>query len=516
MSSFLKNGIFTLFIFTLSFFTFVNLTEAQVQECAIVASGTHFRPGGGATIAFNDSYPPFIYLDVQTTPQCNRMDLQFLSGTDSGGAPVVISQYDVRVGPTWSGATLPNSAIVSTSNQFSFAIYLGEIGNVAGCDDTGNVCNLQVKIINRTQNGLPPSVAYDSTFGQSIYFIPNSQGLNFNCSGTCNTSWIVNSATCPAIVSYGGICQNDNNTITIIDPGNINGSQNGGDGDTSVFSEEALAPLPGFSNSPDLGEFLKALFTILIVIAGILALIMIIVGAMTYMTSDAFGKKEDGRQFIMNAILGLILALSAWIILNTINPDLAENLSISIPQVSLDGPTKEWNEGNASEGTNICPNKTLAGEPVVQGGPWPSDSSQRGQLTQQGIQVVSSQSSSCPTAGAAGCTSVYFEGSSSSVIDKIIQTKNQCNSNTSQSCDIKVTGGSECWLHSSHGPQDRKIDLRATATLNSFLNAINGNTGDDSFPRKDTINVPGLGKFYAEPSGSTSNTTNEHWHVTFE
>jgi len=80
-----------------------------------------------------------------------------------------------------------------------------------------------------------------------------------------------------------------------------------------------------------LGGWLKSLFTILIAIAGILALIMIIVGGVTYMTSDAFGKKQDGKNYIINAIAGLILALGAWVILNTINPDLAQDLNIEIP-----------------------------------------------------------------------------------------------------------------------------------------------------------------------------------------
>ncbi len=104
-----------------------------------------------------------------------------------------------------------------------------------------------------------------------------------------------------------------------------------------VPADSYLAPLPGFNSESgsNLGEFLRALFTLLIVVAGILAFIMIVVGAITYASTDAFSGKSAGKDMILNAIMGLVLALGAWIILNTINPNLASNLSITIPKASI-------------------------------------------------------------------------------------------------------------------------------------------------------------------------------------
>lgn len=108
-----------------------------------------------------------------------------------------------------------------------------------------------------------------------------------------------------------------------------------------------LAPLPGFSGQGEcqnppcskLGEFLRGFFTVLIVIAGILAFIMIVIGGITWATSDAIGGKSEGKQMIENAVLGLVLALGGWIVLNTINPNLASNLGITVPVVTLEGDT---------------------------------------------------------------------------------------------------------------------------------------------------------------------------------
>ena len=70
-------------------------------------------------------------------------------------------------------------------------------------------------------------------------------------------------------------------------------------------------------------KFIKWLFPALLITSAILAVFMIIVAGFQWVT--AYGnpsKIEDARDRIFMAILGLILAFSAWIILNTINPAL--------------------------------------------------------------------------------------------------------------------------------------------------------------------------------------------------
>lgn len=63
-------------------------------------------------------------------------------------------------------------------------------------------------------------------------------------------------------------------------------------------------------------------FKIFIGVGALVAIIMLIIGAMTYMFSDVVGKKKDALDRIRAAMWGIVLLLSSYLILFTINPDL--------------------------------------------------------------------------------------------------------------------------------------------------------------------------------------------------
>lgn len=85
-----------------------------------------------------------------------------------------------------------------------------------------------------------------------------------------------------------------------------------------------LAPLPGIGQNGapvnNLSQYIEAIFKLLIGISAGLAVIMITVGGIEYLSTDAIGGKSEGRERIQHALLGLLLAISAWLILNTVNP----------------------------------------------------------------------------------------------------------------------------------------------------------------------------------------------------
>ncbi len=107
----------------------------------------------------------------------------------------------------------------------------------------------------------------------------------------------------------------------------------------AVNKPKTYQPLAGIngitkdSEQTGLKEILNFIFTWGIRVAVLLALIMIIFGGVEYMTSDAVFNKEDGIHKINAAIIGLILTLSAWLILYTINPRIVEE-----PNSALFGP----------------------------------------------------------------------------------------------------------------------------------------------------------------------------------
>ncbi|MFO0718597.1 MAG: hypothetical protein U0522_01025 [Candidatus Paceibacterota bacterium] len=99
-----------------------------------------------------------------------------------------------------------------------------------------------------------------------------------------------------------------------------------------------LSPLPdgsgGVMNNTNITTYLIGIFKLLIGVAGALAVVMIVVGGIQYMSTDAIYGKKDGKEKINRALGGLLLALTSWLILNTINPKLLE-IKALIPKTNL-------------------------------------------------------------------------------------------------------------------------------------------------------------------------------------
>lgn len=83
-----------------------------------------------------------------------------------------------------------------------------------------------------------------------------------------------------------------------------------------------------------LGGYLNTMLRIFIGICAVLAMGMIVLGGLEYMTSELGSSKESGKKKITGALLGLVLALGSYALLNTINPDLL-NTDINIEQQTI-------------------------------------------------------------------------------------------------------------------------------------------------------------------------------------
>ena len=88
--------------------------------------------------------------------------------------------------------------------------------------------------------------------------------------------------------------------------------------------------IPGASQQQnEFIPYLKDVINFGFAVIGILALFMLIIGAYQYLIAAGSGNVADAKDTILSALLGLILGLCAWIILNTINPDLVNMRSIT-------------------------------------------------------------------------------------------------------------------------------------------------------------------------------------------
>jgi hypothetical protein len=98
---------------------------------------------------------------------------------------------------------------------------------------------------------------------------------------------------------------------------------------------QMLAPIPGLLGDPSgkyivtqdsksLCSLLNQWFRIGIALAGMLAVVMIVLGGFQYATTDSLFDKSEGKEKIQSALWGLILALTTWLVLSTINPALTK------------------------------------------------------------------------------------------------------------------------------------------------------------------------------------------------
>lgn len=95
-----------------------------------------------------------------------------------------------------------------------------------------------------------------------------------------------------------------------------------------------LEPLPGLPSQYGPGQgsiqsWIGQGFTLLIGAGALVAIIMIVLGALTYMFSDIAGNKKNALARIRNAMWAIVILVSSYLILYTINPDLLTfNLNI--------------------------------------------------------------------------------------------------------------------------------------------------------------------------------------------
>ena len=82
---------------------------------------------------------------------------------------------------------------------------------------------------------------------------------------------------------------------------------------------------------PFIGQYIVGIYKWMLLVAGIVATIMIILGGFTYLTSGGNATRAgEGKERITSAIFGLILLLGSYMLLYLINPGLVEFRSLKI------------------------------------------------------------------------------------------------------------------------------------------------------------------------------------------
>lgn len=76
----------------------------------------------------------------------------------------------------------------------------------------------------------------------------------------------------------------------------------------------------GVIRIPFLGEYVNAVYRYMVGIVMVVAIVMVVYGGFRYLVGSTSGDIARGKQIIIDAIMGLVLVLAAYGILNTINP----------------------------------------------------------------------------------------------------------------------------------------------------------------------------------------------------
>ncbi len=257
---------------------------------------------------------------------------------------------------------------------------------------------------------------------------------------------------------------------------------------TNSNNYQLLAPLPKVSPTFDptddsaLGKYLNIMIEVVIGLSAVFAVVMIVIGGIEYMTSELISSKEAGKEKIEGALLGLIIALGAYALLNTINPDLLNSdLKISQATITVDL------EADVPQTYDPITKKYPNG--VTYGNPWDNTVGSTASLPQ----YVTLNSSECTKIGQTGCTST--RGLDTSNLQKV---------QWGCKCNLVVTGGTESWLHggktgnTSHQLGSATVDIRKTPELTNYITG-----GKPLVYFKRYTNGDGLSYLYE----------GNHWHV---
>ena len=129
--------------------------------------------------------------------------------------------------------------------------------------------------------------------------------------------------------------------------------------DLAFAQFEALTGIPGLTDQGEISiaEFINRILILAITVGGMLAVVRISISGFKYMFTDVVPTKQNARQDIIGALLGLGILLAGATILITINPNI-QNLDVFRKAKSLeDLVSGEFHIGGAA---SVPPTKEFA------------------------------------------------------------------------------------------------------------------------------------------------------------
>ncbi|MDO8584054.1 MAG: pilin [bacterium] len=106
---------------------------------------------------------------------------------------------------------------------------------------------------------------------------------------------------------------------------------------TPSFIDLSVA-INGKTSVNSLPEYILLAYRYAVGIAIIAAIVMVVYGGFRYLLGSAIGSVEKGKKIILDAIMGMIIVLGAWLILNTVSP---ATVTLQVPGLITIAPEAE-------------------------------------------------------------------------------------------------------------------------------------------------------------------------------
>lgn len=104
------------------------------------------------------------------------------------------------------------------------------------------------------------------------------------------------------------------------------------------FDYVLMEKIPGTSgiSGSDLPAYISAIYKVALIVVTLSAVLMLSIGGFMYLTSAGNTSSiSTAKGIIYDSLIGLVIALSAWLILYTINPDLVEITLTPLPAAEI-------------------------------------------------------------------------------------------------------------------------------------------------------------------------------------
>lgn len=129
-----------------------------------------------------------------------------------------------------------------------------------------------------------------------------------------------------------------------------------------VFAQQeyvSLTRIPGITDFTDATSLVNGFIRLAMVAAGLLAVLQIVRGGFTYLTTEAVSAKGEAKKLISDALTGLLLVLVSVTILTVINPDIL-NVRFFSSESSFSAPAAQETTQEDSTQDSTVPDTTFS------------------------------------------------------------------------------------------------------------------------------------------------------------